>query len=72
MNCVQREISWAQSVAITTVEFGERAFNPDKTAAISEGKQKGRLVEEDSRINPSSSRAIQAEAIKGEELTLAG
>ncbi|PKY61308.1 hypothetical protein RhiirA4_486099 [Rhizophagus irregularis] len=64
-NCVQSEINCVQSVAIVTEKPGERAFNPKRTALISdrkaEGKQEGRLEEEDSNIKSSSSKASQAQ-----------
>ncbi|GET54562.1 hypothetical protein RIR_jg9066.t1 [Rhizophagus irregularis DAOM 181602=DAOM 197198] len=57
-------------------ELWERVLNPDKTAKIlehkAEGKQEGRCMDEDSRINPSSSRAIQAEVMEEGEDSLAG
>ncbi|GET55001.1 hypothetical protein RIR_jg14889.t1 [Rhizophagus irregularis DAOM 181602=DAOM 197198] len=53
-----------------------RALNPNKTAKISErkaeGKQEERCMDEDSRISPSLSRAIQAEVIEEGNDSLAG
>ncbi|PKK60270.1 hypothetical protein RhiirC2_793569 [Rhizophagus irregularis] len=41
--------------------------NPESKDHKAEGKQEGRLKDKESNIKPSSSKANQAEAMKGEE-----